>query len=164
MNHRRTWLTSGLASLAVAAVGIAIAVARPDQRNAPPAVRTEAVAASPTADRAIPIATSGWKPGSMSLAALRTGVLRATPDGCPYLAPRDPRSPASNRTPLVWPAGYTARYAKTGKVEVLGPDGTVVVREGDDLSVGGGLIPLTTPEPCTFNATDAFVVMEDLTR
>ncbi len=122
------------------------------------------MAASPTPDRTIPIATSGWKPGGPSLTALRTGVLRVTPDGCPYLTPRDPRSPASDRTPLVWPAGYTARYAKTGKVEVLGPDGAVVVREGDDLSVGGGLSPSPPRKPCTLNATDAFVIMEDLTR
>lgn len=162
MNHRRTWLTSGLASITVAAVGVAIAVTRSDERA--PELRTDAAAATPTPDRTIPIATSGWKPGGMALQALRSGVLRATPDGCPYLAPRDPRSPATDRTPIVWPAGYTARYAKTGKLEILAPDGTVVVREGETLSAGGGLIPLTTPKPCTLNATDAFYIMEDLTR
>ena len=162
MNSRRTWLTSGLASLTIAAVGIAIALTTGDGQSSDGP--SDAVAASPTADRTIPIATSGWKPGGAALQALASGVLRTTPDGCPYLIPRDPRSTAADRTPLVWPAGYTARYAKDGKVEILAPDGSVVVREGDDLSAGGGLIPQSTPKPCTLNATDAFVIMEDLTR
>ena len=71
----------------------------------------EVAATPPPPDRTIPIATSSWKPGDGALTALRTGVLRTTPDGCPYLGPRDPRSPATDRSPLVWPAGFTARHA-----------------------------------------------------
>jgi hypothetical protein len=119
--------------------------------------------ATPPPDRTIPIATSSWKPGDGALQALRTGVLRTTPDGCPYLAPGDPRSPATDRTPLVWPAGFTARRAADGKVEIFSPTGSVIAREGDYLSVGGGLLP-SRSRPCTLSAPNAFVIMEDLTR
>ncbi|TCO19256.1 hypothetical protein EV652_114237 [Kribbella steppae] len=138
-------------------------VAKPDRTVAAPDGRGDGVAATPPAARTIDIPTSGWKPGGMSLTALTSGVLRATPEGCPYLGQRDPRS-AGSRTPLVWPAGYTARYANDKTIEVLAPNGAVVAREGADLSAGGGLIPLSQQHPCTFGDTDAFVIMEDLTR
>jgi hypothetical protein len=143
-------LAAILTATSIAFIGCAAEVATPPATPPPP-------------DRTIAIATSSWKPGDGALQALRSGVLKTTPDGCPYLAPSDPRSPATDRTPLIWPAGFTARHAKDGKVEVLAPNGSVIVREGDYLSVGGGLLP-SRSRPCTLAATNAFVIMEDLTR
>ncbi|MFI7060388.1 hypothetical protein ACIBL3_05345 [Kribbella sp. NPDC050124] len=157
--RRRLWLWLVPAIAVVAVAGVVIAVVVADGRNG------QAVAAAQptsTPSLSIPIATSDWKPGGPRLQALRTGVVRAGPDGCPYLTPGDPRS--TGRTPLVWPAGFTARYGADGKVEVLAPDGTVAVREGDRLSVGGGLLPQREPKPCTSGASDAFVIMDDLVR
>jgi hypothetical protein len=123
----------------------------------------EVVAAPPPPpERTIPIATSSWKPGDGALQARGGGVLRTTPDGCPYFAAPDSRSPATDGTPVIWPAGFTARYAKDGKVEVLGPNGSVIAREGDILYFSGGMLP-SRSSPCTLSASGAFVIMEDLT-
>jgi hypothetical protein len=156
VRRRRTWLASGLATAAVGVVAVVFALSASDRDNA-------YVATTPPATRPVAIPTSSWKPGGLALTALRSGVLRTTPQGCPYLIPADPRASLKDRTPLVWPAGYTARYAADGKLEIVAPNGAVVVREGDELAVGGGLIP-TSSELCTFGESDAFVIMEDLTQ
>lgn len=154
--RRRTWLASGLAAASVAAIGIVFAVNASDSGNA-------GVAASPSPSLSITIPTSSWKPGDGAQQALRSGVLRATPEGCPYLTSPDPRTPSDERTALVWPAGYSARYAGDGKVELVAPNGSVVVREGDSLSVGGGTTPVSG-QSCTSGTKEAFVIMQDLTR
>ncbi|GAA3584657.1 hypothetical protein [Kribbella ginsengisoli] len=156
VRRRRTWLASGVAAALVAAAAVVFAV------NASDVGKSE-VASSPPSSRPVAIPTSSWKPGDGELQALQTGVLRVTPEGCPYLIPADSRASSKDRTPLVWPAGYTARYAADGKLEIVAPNGAVVVREGGELSVGGGLIP-TSSKLCTFGESDAFVIMEDLTK
>ncbi|MDX6282154.1 MAG: hypothetical protein QOH03_3225 [Kribbellaceae bacterium] len=156
VRRRRTWLASTLAAAAVAAIAVVIAVNTSGQTN------TE-VATNPPSSKPVTIPTSSWKPGDGALTALRSGVLRATPQGCLYLIPADERASAKDRTPLVWPAGYTARYNPNGKLEIVAPNGAVVVHEGDDLAVGGGLIP-TPSKLCTFGKSSAFVIMEDLTH
>jgi hypothetical protein len=77
--------------------------------------------------------------------------------------PADERASLKDRTPLVWPAGYTARYAADSKLEILAPNGTVAIREGDNLAVVGGFIS-TTSKLCTFGESGAFVIMQDLTH
>jgi hypothetical protein len=160
VRRRRTWLASGLAVAAIAAVGAVIAVTAPDEGGAGVAASPSA---RPSARPSITIPTSSWKPGDVQYQALNSGVLRITPEGCPYLASPDPRAPATAREGLIWPAGYSARYAGDGKAEVVAPNGSVVVREGGHLAVGGGLLPVSG-KPCTFGAKNAFVIMEDLTR
>jgi hypothetical protein len=155
IRRRRTWLASAVPAASIAAIATTIAVTTPDK----PAPAT-ATTPSPTA-RPIAIPTSSWKPGDGALQALRSGILKATPEGCPYLISPDPR--ATDRTVLIWPTGYTARYTTNNKIEIVAPNGSVVVHEGDTLSVGGGLLP-TSPKPCTLGAKNAFVVMEDLTH
>ncbi|MFI5707013.1 hypothetical protein [Kribbella sp. NPDC051620] len=154
VRRRRTWLASAVAAAAVAAVAVVVAVNASDHG-------TSEVASSPPSSRPVTIPTSSWKPGDFADQALRSGVLRVTPEGCPYLIPADPRASLKDRTPLVWPAGYTARYAADGKLEILAPNGTAVVHEGDNLAVGGGLYP-TSSKFCTFGQSDAFMIMEDL--
>ena len=156
VRRRRTWLASALAAAAVLAIAVVLAVTASGRDSA-------GLASNPPTTRPVTIPTSSWMPGDAELQALRSGVLRVTPEGCPYLFPADPRASLKDRTPLVWPAGYTARYATNGKLEIVAPDGAVVVREGDELAVGGGLIP-TSSKLCTFGESDAFVIMEDLTQ
>ncbi len=58
----------------------------------------------------------------------------------------DPRSglaiaaPTGERTPVMWPFGYSARLVD-GVIELLDDAGTFVAREGDAVEMGGGLGP-----------------------
>ncbi|MEV6415177.1 hypothetical protein [Kribbella sp. NPDC051718] len=156
VRRRRAWLASAVAAAAVAAAAVVVAVNASDHGNSE-------VVSNPPSSRPVTIPTSSWKPGDFEDQALQSGVLRVTPEGCPYLIPADSRASLKDRTALIWPAGYTARYAANGKLEILAPNGTVVAHEGDHLAVGGGLI--TTPSKlCTFGKPDAFAIMEDLTQ
>ncbi|WP_433164670.1 hypothetical protein [Kribbella sp. CA-247076] len=160
---RRHWIWPAAAALTTAGIVLALN-ASADPRPTPgttPAPPPAPDAAS--SERTLELPTSGWKPGNPAMTALRTGIIRVTADGCPYLAPSDPRSPAT-RTPLIWPARYTARYGNDGKLQILAPNGAPVAREDTPFSAGGGMIPTQATHPCLFNAPDAFVIMQDLTR
>ncbi|WP_108668591.1 hypothetical protein [Euzebya rosea] len=65
--------------------------------------------------------------------ALVYGVLTFDGQGCVWISGGDP---ARGRS-VVWPHGFSARSAESG-LELLGPDGEVVAREGDILKMGGG--------------------------
>jgi hypothetical protein len=100
---------------------------------------------SPAQDgRPIPITTSGWRPGDPSRTGLITGQLHADENGCPYLGQKE------QRQWIVWPAGYSARIAAGGAVELIGPDGAVLAREGDYVEAGGAPADLTSTvsTPC----------------
>jgi hypothetical protein len=45
---------------------------------------------------------------------------------------------------VAWPRDYTARPGPDDVVEVVDGDGNVVLREGDNFAVAGGLGPSTT--------------------
>lgn len=55
----------------------------------------------------------------------------------------DPRSglgivsPGGERTPVMWPFGYSARLVD-GVIELVDNTGTFVAREGDTVAIGGG--------------------------
>lgn len=80
---------------------------------------------------ALPIPTSQWKEGDAGMAALAQGVLMLRPDRCLVLV-----SDAAEYV-IAWPAGFTA-VARGGGVDVLGVDGSVVARTGDQIALGGG--------------------------
>jgi len=97
---------------------------------------------SPAQDgRPVPITTSDWKPGDPARTGLIVGELRADESGCPYL---------TEAQWIVWPAGYSARVSAGGTVELIGPDGGVLAREGDYVEAGGAPAGLTSTKstPC----------------
>lgn len=110
----------------------------------------------------IVVATSTWKPGDGGDAALLTGTLRTTSAGCPYVdSSMDPAHPSP--VALVWPAGYQARRAPGGGIEVTGPDGSVVIQEGDRFQAGGGYSE-SKGLPCTLGAAQAFSIQSSISR
>lgn len=110
----------------------------------------------------IVVATSSWKPGDGGDQAQLTGTLRATSEGCPYVdASMNPAHPSP--VALVWPAGYQARRAPGGGIEVTGPDGSVVIREGDRFQAGGGYSE-SKGLPCTLGAAGAFGIQSSISR
>ncbi|MDX6264935.1 MAG: hypothetical protein QOH84_6623, partial [Kribbellaceae bacterium] len=92
VRRRRTWLASSLAAAAVVAIAVVVAVTTSGHDSSD-------LASNPPASRPVAIPTSSWKPGDLTLTALRTGVLRTTPQGCPYLMPADERASLKDRTP-----------------------------------------------------------------
>ena len=110
----------------------------------------------------IVVATSNWKTGDFAEQALLTGTLLTTSEGCPYVeGSTDPAHPSP--VALVWPAGYQARRAPGGEVQVTGPDGTVMIREGDRFQAGGGYTD-SKDRPCTLGAAGAFFIQSSISR
>ena len=99
----------------------------------------------------LPIPTSQWKDGDDSMAALAEGVLVLRPDSCLVLV--------SDTVELVvaWPAGFTA-VQRIGGIDVLGTDGSVVAREGEQISLGGGEGSIGLTGPCLGGVTPVFAV------
>ena len=57
--------------------------------------------------------------------------------------------------PVIWPPGYQARL---NPLEILSPAGTVIAREGDTLTIGGGLIDVDPASPCSLERSSAFAI------
>lgn len=77
--------------------------------------------------------TDDWKPGEPSLTAAFRGRFYATlttSGACGWIG-----SPHQGLMYL-WPAGYRARFHPT---ELLGPNGTVVAHQGQEVHTGGGI-------------------------
>lgn len=98
--------------------------------------------------------TSSWTPGAVAQAAEVRGVLQGSAQdggGCVWLGrPRGPRNP------IVWPAGYTARFHPV--IEILDKPGHVVARTGQTIEAGGGLNPVGKDVPCMFGHSEAFYI------
>lgn len=58
--------------------------------------------------------------------------------------------------PILWPEGFTARF---DPVELIGPDGEVVAREGDVVRGSGGSHPVEM-EQCDMGKDRAFRLNE----
>ncbi len=96
--------------------------------------------------------------GDGSRQALLQATLRATPDGCLYASASTDQgsSTAESREGLVWPDAFTARRATDGHIEVLNPNGRVVLRDGDSFSVGGGLASGSSLDVCGLGEGPSF--------
>jgi hypothetical protein len=106
------------------------------------------------ADRSFPLPTDGWKPGEPAFLAKSGGVFHAwrTADGACA------RWGHQRRTAL-WPAGYTVAFSPT---RLIDPAGHVVAREGDWITVGGGLTKGPRTTRCMNGQPETFGVMSDV--
>lgn len=97
------------------------------------------------------IPASQWKDGDAGMTALAQGVLVLRTDGCLVLASD------SLEMVVVWPSGFTA-VARDGGADVLGTDGAVVARAGEQISLGGGESRVGVSGPCLGGPTPIFTV------
>jgi hypothetical protein len=150
--RRRLVAAAGFVVTLVAAAPVAVGLLNGSQgRPAPVAGDSHAVSVPA-------LHTNGWKPGDGSRQALLQATLRATPNGCLYATPSADPDPtnAASRTGLVWPAGFTARPADDGHMDVLDPNGRIVLRDGDSFSVGGGLAAGSSSDVCGLGRGPSF--------
>ena len=101
----------------------------------------------------LPIPTSQWKDGDAGMAALLTGVLMLRADRCLVVVPPE----AETETVIAWPAGFTA-VARDGGADVLGVDGSVVARTGEQIALGGGEGLVGVTGPCLGGPASVFAV------
>ena len=147
-------VAAGVAALLVTGTGVILAAGGNLGADDTPAT---ALTGTP-----IVISTSNWKTGDDANQALLAGTLLTTPEGCPYVdVSTEPAHPSP--VALVWPAGYQARRAPGGEVHVTGPDGTVMIREGDRFEAGGGYTD-SKDRPCTLGAAQAFLIQSSISR
>ena len=76
----------------------------------------------------IPLPTSSWRPGDVGMLALFRGRLTESQPGVL----------TADGTALLWPAGFSAVRPSEGPVQVLDPEGNVVLEVGDTFEVAGG--------------------------
>lgn len=79
----------------------------------------------------VELPTSAWHPGDFSMEALLGGAVQLDTNGCVTVG----------GSPVVWPAGWTARTSGPG-VEILDGAGRVVARSYQVIQFGGGFVPV----------------------
>lgn len=143
--RRRAVLASGAAAAVIVVVAGGVVLAT---RGSSP--ERSATVAIKGGDTAMPLPTFSPPPGSIgALGGLVTGVLVGDPTldgGCVYM-----RDANGDNVTLVWPLGYTVRFAPNA--EVLDASGKVVLNDGDRFSSGGGLWSGPTPSRCVVSST-----------
>lgn len=98
----------------------------------------------------LPVPTSSWRPGDVSLLALARGTLEGGYRGgryCVWLGTR------TGPHPVVWPAGY---HLRRHPLELLGPVDVVVARGGDQVTFGGGVLPISPGRACMLGQDTRF--------
>jgi hypothetical protein len=79
----------------------------------------------------------GWMAANLS--GTLQGAQATATTACAWVELGDGR-----RVDVSWPQGFTARMTSPGHLELLSPQGAVVVRTGDQLEIGGGFRRGTT--------------------
>lgn len=117
----------------------------------------------------VDLPTSEWEPGDPSQLALYGGIVSIGEQGCVVLtAPgagiEGYGSENEPPTYAVWPKDYTATIVD-GELHILGPDGDLVARQGDLISVGGGFGSASSfPHPCLPDGDhEIFVIQSPVT-
>ncbi len=90
----------------------------------------DAAAASTHRTRSYPLPSDGWKPGQAAMQALSSEPFQAK-----LVHARACTSDGS--LVYLWPAGYRVRFHPT---VLLNPMGRVVAHQGQDVTVGGGIV------------------------
>ena len=106
---------------------------------------------SPGVGTPLPIPTSQWREGEAGAGALLEGVLMLRADRCLVVV-----SPEAE-TVIAWPAGFTA-VARGNGADVLGGDGAVVARTGEQIALGGGEGSVGITGPCLGGPAPVFAV------
>lgn len=135
--RRAEWTLAGLSAAAVASLVVSLTVVLPTHDTNRNVLRQPQALAE---GKTYPLPSDGWKPGDPSLDALTGGPFHAARrDGqyCAWLG--------TNFRPMLWPAGYRVRLNPT---ELIAPDGSVVAREGEQVSAGGGGDNAKPGTPC----------------
>ena len=141
---RRTVMAGG-AGLTVLALAVAGAA------WLPPGASPGQVAAASGASPGVLLMTQN-APTRYQDTAEKSGTLVLTDQGCLAIQSRPPGEVA----PVVWPYGWTGARDDTGRVVLYNDQGRPVAHEGDNISVGGGILgdahqwrdhPCATREP-----------------
>jgi hypothetical protein len=104
----------------------------------------------------VTLPTSSWRPGDASHLARVEGIVQgsANVDGvCVWLA-----SARGSRIPLVWPAGFYARFSP---LRIYDGSGSVVAKQGQRIQAGGGQEPIQGHR-CMLGQRDAFVIQSSV--
>ncbi len=80
------------------------------------------------------VPTMDWHVGEAAWEALASGVLRLTPDGCPFIDMSADRQPVL----LVFPAGVRGVNVPGEKRSIVDPQGRIYGTEGEPVQFGGG--------------------------
>lgn len=152
--RQRRWAVMGTAAATVAIVGGGFAVAQvgdgatgtdhaPVAAESPPGDEPDAPRPTHPEGTAVELPTSNWRPGDGGMRALIHGTLSTDGRGCVVLRH------GGGKTAVLWPADYSALIDTDGRLHLLGPDGTAVARDGDEVSMGGGYVPAgDNQHPC----------------
>jgi hypothetical protein len=73
--------------------------------------------------------SNGWESGQFMMAMQVQGEFHAA------MTDNGAEAWVGDRKPTIWPLNYKVRFAPT---ELIGPDGSVVAQEGDEITTGGG--------------------------
>jgi hypothetical protein len=126
MNRRRTGGPGGEVMLrrltAFLVVGVLVSVAGP--------LSGAAAATSSHRARSYPLPSDGWKPGQPAMTALSFLPFRVS-------VTHSGTCTSNGSLGYLWPAGYRVRIHPT---VLLDPKGRVVARQGQYVSVGGGIV------------------------
>jgi hypothetical protein len=101
----------------------------------------------------VALPTSSWRPGDPGYLARAEGRVRGSPSvggDCVWL-----EGPEGIRFPVVWPAGF---YARFDPLRIYDSGGHVVARGGDLIEVGGGQESFSNPRCMLGQAHRAFII------
>jgi hypothetical protein len=91
---------------------------------------TAAAGTSAQRARSYPLPSDGWKPGQSAMEAISSAPFHA-------LLTRSGACTPDGSVSYLWPAGYRVRFHPT---VLLDPAGKVVARQGQYITVGGGIV------------------------